>query len=345
METEKLNDRESCVLQTLVRDYISSAEPTSSRTVSRKSGLMLSPASIRNIITDLEEKGYVSQPHTSAGRIPTNRGYRYYVDYLIEIAGLSTKEQGEVDGTCSSLVSSVEEITSATAKLLSSMSAELGLVLAPRFYKGVFKKLDIVPLSEKNILLVLAIESGLVNTVTCEIKSVYDEKELERACAFINERLEGKQLSEIKERLEEIVRTEDSKTISAVRLFVDNARDLFDFPDKKIIHVEGTSNIVSQPEFSTLERVGSVIGLLERKELLVSPLEKRMKDGVYITIGEENTEDNLEQYSIVTANYSIGGISGIKGTLGIMGPPRMQYERLISLVDYTARFLTDRFVH
>lgn len=333
-----LTDREESVLSLIVQDYVAQAEPSGSRIISKKGGLLLSPATIRNVISDLEEKGLVTQPHTSAGRIPTDKGYRYYVDNLIKLFALTDQEKEGIERKIEVLSGSFDEVASLASKVLSSVSSELGVILSPRFRQGVFKRLTIAEIAEKRVMLILTIESGLINSLMVEAETRLGAGELQAAAEFINERLSGRKLAEIEKNLAEMVFTDDSRTIGIVRIFTENAADLFSFPDSRSLFADGARELLLQPEFTDQRKVEAIVEFLENKKMLIHVLDQReLKDGVLVTIGAENEAGQFKSYSIVTSNYNI---REDKGTLGVIGPTRMPYPKLISVVDYTAKMLS-----
>ncbi len=336
-----LNDREQRVLETIVRDFMVMGEPEGSRTISRKSGLELSAASIRNVISDLEEKGYVEPLHTSSGRVPTDKGYRFYVDYLIRMSTLTSEDRDKIEREVEATAGSIDEIAKATSRMLSSLTCQLGFVLSPRFESGVFRRLTVAEVSERRFLLVLAIESGLVNTVVAEVESPISSRELDDAVAFINERLSGRRLSDIQKHLAEMIYTDDTDKTELVRLFVRNYENLSAFPVDKIIHLAGTANIINQQEYLKKENLEAVVELVENKEMLIHLFENRKnQDGVYITIGAENSDGELKAYTVMSAKYTIGGVSG---ALGVIGPRRLEYPKIIPMVDYAAQMMSKKF--
>ncbi|OGS33268.1 MAG: heat-inducible transcription repressor HrcA [Elusimicrobia bacterium RIFOXYB2_FULL_49_7] len=336
-----LSEREESVLSAIVQDYVTAAEPAGSRLISKSSGLMLSPATIRNVVADLEEKGMVSQPHPSAGRIPTDVGYRYYVDHLIRLFELSNQEKGLLEEKLDHIVGSFEEVAAMASKVLSSMSRELGVILTPRLGQGIFRRLNILEISGKRIMLVLTIESGLINSIMVEAESVHPPEELQAAANFINERLGGRKIAEIELKLKEMIYSEDEKTLGIVRLFLNNARDLFTFPEARSLFADGASQLLIQPEFSDKQRIEAIIELIENKKMLIHLLDSReCRDGIWVTIGGENEAGEFKSYSLVTSSYRV---NEDKGTLGVLGPTRMAYPKLISVVDYTAKILTRKF--
>ncbi len=337
---EELTDRERRVLEAVVRIYVDTAEPTGSRTVGKRSELSVSPATIRNTMADLEEKGYLTHPHTSAGRVPTDQAYRFFVDQLVRPAPLTPEEQARV-------VQELEEAgTSALGRLvqhatraLSLLSMELGVAMAPRLDDTVLEKLDLVRVSSDKVLLVAQIQSGLVRTVYVDLSSEVPRDGLVTVATILNERLAGLSLKEIRETLPDRlrdVRPEDEAADELLNIFMQSGVELFDWPDLlgSEITLGQASVLASQPEFTSGERLKGLIELTERRDLLAGALgEREHGQGLRITIGGENPSEELADFTLVTSEYRVGGL---KGVIGVIGPTRMEYEKVIAIVDYTS---------
>jgi len=338
METVRnsdLNERERGILRHVVYNYIQTATPVGSRYISKHFESSLSPATIRNVMADLEENGYLSHPHTSAGRVPTDQGYRYYVDYLMEIENLSESEKevirGHLEGT-----PDPNELFRETSKLLSKITRQLSVVSSPHLGSGVFEKLELVPLSASRLLVIISIRSGLVRTIMLEVGMEVRRDVLERIAALVNERIAGLTLAQIRETFIERVKDVSNEKTGLVRLFVESVDLLFnDVRDEKL-HIAGTNTLIGQPEFVDPTHFRSVIELIENEDFIVHLLEKHEETGrnYFITIGSENEELRALDYSIVTSHYDINGVTG---KVGIIGPKRMNYRKVIPLVDHVAK--------
>lgn len=343
MEQKKqLNDREHAILSAIVYKYILDAEPVSSRALSKQTGLGLSPASIRNVMSDLEEKGYLKQPHTSAGRIPTDEGYRRYVDSLSHLEELSAQEKQSIKSSVAH-VRDVDEVLSVTSQALGRVTHQLGLALSPRFVDGRFEKLDFISLSDRKVLLVLALQSGIVRSLVVEMESDLSPGKLATICAVLNERFAGLTVAEIQTSLSERMSGMyfDEKTMGVIRLFIPSIEHLFENTLQTHLHTSVMPVALHQPEFLDRSMLSAIMELVGDSKVLIHLLDRRKKENrVSITIGGENEDGQFKSFSIVTSDYRIGSMVG---TLGVIGPTRMPYPKLISAVDYTARIVEENY--
>jgi heat-inducible transcriptional repressor len=343
---EDLNERERQVLEAVVRTYVDTAEPAGSRTLSRRHELGVSPATIRNTMSDLEDKGYLFHPHTSAGRIPTDLAYRLFVDQLIRPATLTDIERRKLAQELDDVgASAAERLVRHATRALSVLSLELGLAVAPKMGDAVLEKLDLIQVSSETVLLVATIQSGLIRTIYVNLPGGVPADTLISLTRLMNERLSGLTLSEIRQTLPDRLRdagpSEDPAAEELLNIFMQSGGELFDFQrlDASEVHIGQTSVLASQPEFTTGERLKGLIELTERRDLLAGVLGAREHgSGLKITIGSENDARALADFTLVTAEYSAGGL---KGVIGVIGPTRMPYEKVIAIVDYTSRLVTN----
>ncbi len=335
----ELTPREEQVFRYVVRSFIQNAKPVGSRYVAKQCGMDVSPATIRNVMADLEDKGLITHPHTSAGRVPTDRGYRYYVDTLMQVDDLTPQEREDILKKLSAPSADVEQILESSSRALGHISRLLGVVLAPRFYQGVFERLDLVEIADKRILVIIRVKSGLVKTILMEISSNLSRDKLEETARVLNERLHGLTLLEIKRSIDKRLADLSGGSPELVRLIVGSAESVFDVEGGAHFYVSGTGNILSQPEFVQHEQMSKILQLLDQKHVLIQLLnEQGKKEGVSIIIGEENREELMRACSLITATYNLGDVTG---TLGVIGPTRMQYAKVIALVDYMAQVLRE----
>ena len=340
-----LSEREMRVLQAVVRTYVESAEPAGSRTVARLCGLGVSPATIRNTMSDLEEKGYLSHPHTSAGRIPTDLAYRFHVDQLIRMPGLSPEEQDQLVRELDPQTgTTVERLVRRAARALSVLSLELGVGLAPRLEDAVLEKLELLQVASNRIVLVATVRSGLVRTVYVDFEGEVPEDTLAALTVLLNERLTGLTLREIRDTLPQRLRDsrpDDSAAADELlNIFIQSGSDLFNWEDLEEgeVHLGKTSLLAAQPEFHSGERLKGLIELTERRDVLGKVLSSRdHRSGLQITIGGEHDQEEFSPFTLVTAEYSVGGL---KGVIGIIGPTRMPYEKVIAIVDSTSALVS-----
>jgi heat-inducible transcriptional repressor len=350
MASEELTKRERQVLEAVIRTYVETAEPAGSRTLSQRSGLGVSPATIRNTMSDLEEKGFLFHPYTSAGRIPTHKAYRSYVDALMAHAAMPTSietdrlaEQIGV-GSGRSGASPIESILRRAAQTLGVLTQELGVALGPRLGLSVLRRLDLVRVSSDRLLLVLTLDGGVMRTVFVEVPGDIADLALTEVTTVLNERLAGLTLEQIRTSLAERVRDTGASVSSSelLNIFVQEAEQLFDagipMADGAVV-LGHPSLLAEQPEFSGADRMRKLIELTERPQALIEAIRKRGDTpGVSITIGAEHDDPKLDEFTVVTAEYKAGTLTRI---IGVIGPTRMPYDKVISLVTHTSRLLTD----
>ena len=342
MLKEELNNREKNILRYIIQQFVLTASPVGSRNITRKYKLGISPATVRNIMSDLEESGYIDHPHTSAGRIPTDKGYRIYVDSLMELQKLRKKEIGIIEKSFKQSETDTDELLRLTSKLLSNITRQLAAVTYPKVDSGTLEKIQIVSLSSTRILVVISIDSGLVKTITLEQQTELKPSQIDSVQRLLNERLSGLSLKDIrktfKDRFKDV--PEDHKSI--MRLFIDSADKIFkDIRSTNKVLISGAKDVIRQPEFDIPERFQSVIELIEDQDVIIHILEKggeSRPDQVYISIGSENENQKLQDYSSISKEYKIGNISG---TLGVIGPKRMEYSKVVAIVDYVSKLLSE----
>lgn len=339
-----LTDREQCILKEIVDSYVETAIPVGSRTVAQRLGLRLSPATIRNTMMDLEEKGFIDHPHTSAGRVPTDLGYRAYVDDIMGPAELSPEEGEWIEGQFATVPTDLAGLLDQAARLLAGASRQLGLVLIPSFDSGVLEGIELVRVSPHRVLVLLRVQQGLARTVVLDIASGLDNEWLTRTASRLNERLVGLTLGQIRRSLADRVRAGDFENDEVVLKLLASGGTWFSGvgdEDPSALYIGGTTNIVSQPEFQVPERLVGFMTLVEERIGLLRILaERRPHDGVHITIGHENPAGPLAATSIVTCAYSSGPSSGM---LGILGPTRMPYHRIVGILNQVGRHIDRRF--
>jgi heat-inducible transcriptional repressor len=340
-----LNDRERNVLDAVIRSYVETAEPAGSRTVARRFGLGVSAATIRNTMADLEEKGFLFHPHTSAGRIPTDMAYRYYVDTLMRPVRLSVGEQRMLRRglTETDEGGELERLVRRAAQVLGLVTGELGLAVAPRLQETVLEKLELVSLSSEKVLLILSLRNGAVRTVYVDLPGAVPDEALISLARILNERLAGRTLSEIRqtlpERLRDSAASEDGSANELLNIFLQSADELFDgVRSRDEVHLGRASVLANQPEFADGQKLKSLIELTEQQDLLRTVLSDRSHEATLrITIGTEHSHPELQTFTVVTSEYHIGGLSGV---LGVIGPTRMPYEKVAAIVENTSALLS-----
>jgi heat-inducible transcriptional repressor len=339
MVPEQLTEREHLVLEAIVRNYILKAEPTSSRYLSRQSGFDLCSASIRNVMSDLEERGYISHPHTSAGRIPTDIGYRYYVDRLMAFTELPDEKKRQIRNALITVdPSDLHVLLEAASRALSRSTNQLGVILSPRLNAGVLRQLYIIQIGENRFVLNIAFDVGFVKTMLLEFETEIPHERLECACRILTSKFKGKTLSDMCTAADTAAWDDvPDFDLGAVRLLVPSIRKMMRNEEAGKVFTEGQTNILLQPEFFDRERVGAVIEILEEKNLLMHLFQTMGdEDRVVVSIGGENSEGQLASFSVIKTSYTMGNMTG---SLGVIGPKRMPYPLLISAVKYTAGVL------
>ncbi len=343
----QLTEREEAVLDAVIRTYVETAEPAGSRTVAKRFGLGVSPATVRNAMADLEEKGFLFHPHTSAGRIPTDRAYRYYVDTLMRPVRLTAAEQrrlrrqlAEGDEAASDAIAGI--VRRAT-QALGLITGELGLAIAPRLEDVILEKLELALVASERMLLVLTLRNGTVRTVYVDLPGSVPPSTLASVTEVLNERLAGHSLGEIRATLAERLRDagEDEASSELLNIFMQSAEDAL-MADREVseeLMMGRASVLASQPEFATGNQLRSLIELTEQRELLASALAGRTHDQApAITIGAENRDPRLERFTLVTSEYRLGKLSGV---LGVIGPTRMPYEKVAAIVQYSSALMNE----
>jgi heat-inducible transcriptional repressor len=342
MGTE-LTQRERTILHYVVHDFIQSATPIGSRYISKKHDdvLGLSSASIRNVMSDLEEKGYINHPHTSAGRVPTDMGYRFYCDCLMKLEQLTDSEQETIRKNLD-VIEDSEQMLRETSRILGRISHQLSVVAPPHLSSGTFEKLELVHITGNRIMVIISIRSGLVRTIMMDVATEILREKLEDLGRFLNERLSGLTLLQIRENFCEIVKDAQNEDTGLISLFIDSVDKLFSIDRTEPLHISGTENILEQPEFVNPKDFRSVIELINNEDIIVHVLRKNeaKPNETNVTIGEEHGDDKLRNYSVVASSYSIGDITG---SMGLIGPTRMAYARLIPLVDYVAKTISEMY--
>lgn len=338
---DELNERDRAVLRHVVQNFILTANPVGSRYLAKHSGLNLSPATIRNLMADLEERGYLNHPHTSAGRVPTDKGYRVYVDMLMDLEQLSSRDVDKIEKKLENFEDR-EEMLAQASDLLGNISNQLSIVTNPQLATGKLDRLEMVSLSSNRIMIIITIQSGIIKTLVMEVRSVISRDKLEAITQILNERLHGLTLKQIRETFSERVKDVQNEDTGLIRLFVESVDELFnDSKERERLFISGTRDILKNPEFNSPDTMRSVIELIDDKEIIIHVLESQGEKGanLAISIGNENPEKRLKNYSVISTRYLIGDIFG---TVSVIGPKRMNYSRIIPLVDHIAKTITQR---
>lgn len=332
-----LDKRAQILLKTLVEHYINDGQPVGSRTLSQCSGLDLSPATIRNVMSDLEELGFVTSPHTSAGRVPTQRGYRFFVDTLLTVKPLQKQEIKQLESALSS--PDPQELISSAAGLLSSLSSFAGVVMIPKRRSLAFRHLEFLPLSEKRILVIIVSADGGVQNRIIFAEKAYTASELTQASNFFNQHYAGDTFEQVQLKLQKELQEMQSDITRLMAAAISASNNTDNAKDGVVI--SGEHKLLQVDDFSAnVSSLRKLFEVFERRTTLMQLLDNSQRaEGIKIFIGGESGYLPLDECSMVTAPYEANG--DVVGTLGVIGPTRMAYERVIPIVDITAKLLSN----
>ncbi len=336
-----LNDRKKKILQLIIENYISTAEPVGSRTIARKYNLGISPATIRNEMSDLEMLGYLEQPHTSAGRIPSAQAYRFYVDSLLEPGALTDNDMALINSWFRERRRSIDEIFQSTAKILSRMTQNVSMVLANKSDKAVFRYMKFLPLDDRHAILCIVTDDGNVDNCVVEIPLGMRPEELDYMAGRVSRLLEGKELAEISDTLLGTVHTDIVEDKLLFTSLLNTINKMNRKHQQQRVFLGGTKQLLSQPEFRDMDRVRDLLGILEEEKVVRDLLLAGEDSGLKITIGSENKFTGIQDCSMVQATYRLNG--QVVGTMAVLGPTRMEYSKVISVMDYLHKYLKTIF--
>lgn len=335
----KLNRRKQQVLEAVVEDHISTAEPVSSRTIARKYHLGVSSATIRNEMADLEDYGLIEQPHTSAGRIPSQWGYRYYVDRLMQKSRLSGREEMLMKSLFARKAQELAAIIQQTIKIVTQFTDYLVFLSGPQLEHAALHQIRFVPLSPEKSLLIIVAESGWVESKMIDLPAPLSEEELERVEKVFNTYLRGLTFSQIKRTIFLSIYNELTRQRQLIDYALDIIESVFNKESEETLYLGGTRNILKQPEYKDIKQVRRLMDLVEGESILRTILMETQDPGINIRIGRENKYDEVQNCSVVTAVYTLGG--NTVGAFGLLGPVRMNYTRAIAVVEYITQTLSD----
>lgn len=336
----KMDARKQQILMAIITDYIATAEPVGSRTIAKKYRLGVSPATIRNEMSDLEEMGYIEQPHTSAGRIPSQRGYRYYVDFLMQRQELTPEEENIIRRGYETKVRDVGQVLQITGQLLSQITNYAAVVVMPRLDVGRFKHIQMVLLDPGKALVIVVQNTGTVLHRIFDVPPGITRADLDLISQVLNAKLAGQTMESIKMTLIREIYFELSKHKNILDLAMYLVQESLTPGREDKIYLGGVFNILNQPEFHNVDRVKTLLSLLEQEELLCSLLESQKPEhGVAVRIGSELAREEMSGCSMVLGTYQAGGQS--LGTLGVIGPTRMEYSRVVSVMECMTRSLSE----
>jgi heat-inducible transcriptional repressor len=337
---EALSERAQLLLKALIESYIRDGQPVGSRTLSRDSGLSLSSATIRNVMADLEELGFVVSPHTSAGRIPTDKGYRLFVDSLLKLKPLQSEEIDDIERRLRGDASNGRALVQTVSQMLSSVTQMAGLVTLPNPHYVALSQIEFIGLSENRALAIMVMNNREVENRVVQLERPYSSEELRRAANYLNEAFAGRSLPEVRasllKQLQETRQTMNQLMQDAIQM----AQKVFETPaqDKVEYVIAGETNLMGFAQLSNVDRLRRLFEAFNEKHDMLRLLDNCLRaQGIQIFIGHESGYQILDDISVVTAPYMLD--NQVVGVLGVIGPTRMAYERVIPIVDVTAKLL------
>ena len=336
--TGQLSERKKLILKAKIEAHIEHGEPVGSNYLMKNKGINYSSATIRNEMADLEEMGFLEQPHTSAGRIPSDKAYRLYVDTIMNRAQISRDEIKRIRNHFSSKISEVDEILKQTAVAISSVTNYTAMVLAPELDCDTLRHIQLVPLVPGKALLVIVTGTGFAKDAVVHVPPSVRSEELEQISKFLTKRLYGTRMDMVADRITSELEAE----MADRKVFLSNIADGIErkiSPNRKSVELAGAGNMLHYPEYADLQKARNFLSAVEGRDALYNMLKRASSLEFTITIGSENEQDELKDCSVVTATYRMGDQNMPMGTLGVIGPTRMNYGKVISVLEYMRRSL------
>lgn len=336
-----LSERKLRILQAIISDFIKTAEPVGSRTLSKKYDLGISPATIRNEMSDLEELGFLTHPHTSAGRVPSEKAYRLYVNNMMQKHELTEVEKNAIASRLYENVTELEQTVAHAAEILSEITNLTSFALTPKQDEDTLKYINLLPVDEDTVVLMLVSHSGKVSNTALKMKTPYTEESLELLSKSMTYNYRGKTLSEVLtldiiENFETDIEAMHSLAKSVMPKFMKTLEEMLNVN----LYMDGLTNIFSIPEYNDIDKAKMFLEMVNKKEDFTKTLVNR-ENGVIITIGKENTEDIMQDCSLITATYHIDG--KLAGKIGVIGPTRMKYGQVTSVIEYLTENISNTF--
>ncbi|KAA9007675.1 heat-inducible transcriptional repressor HrcA [Paenibacillus spiritus] len=339
-----LTERQRMILNAIVDDYIRSAEPVGSRSISKRGDVGYSPATIRNEMADLEELGYLEQPHTSAGRIPSHKGYRYYVDHLVPGSAAELDEAGTIRSFFAEKLNETEQVIQHAALILSNMTNYTSILLGPEVFHTSLRHFQLLPLDDRTAVAIIVTSTGQVENRTVSVPPEISLSEMEKMVNMLNRRLVGVPLYKLKTRLYNELAEEMQRHITHYEELMGMLDAALDNDSEQRVYLSGTTNMLTQPEFKDVDKVKDILDLLEERPTLLKLLTPApANSGIQVRIGTENDHEAFANCSLITATYSLDGQA--VGSIGILGPTRMEYARVMGIMNALSQNLTAMLAH
>jgi heat-inducible transcriptional repressor len=340
---DELNERKMQILKTLIDDYVQTAQPVGSRTISKKYELGLSSATIRNEMADLEEMGYISQPHTSAGRVPSDKGYRFYVDHLMQAHTLAIEEIQQIRSAMESKMNEINALVSRASNIISMVTGYTAIATSPNLNKVMLKTVQIVPVDDKKALVVVVSSGGIVNNKVVRLNSETSPDILLRLSNYLHDKLNGLVIENIQlPEVEDIVLETGVASETAISVLEGLSQCMHGIEQSELI-MKGTMNLLNHPEFSDLLKVREVLELFNDQDVIKAMMKSAMKNhDLNVQIGKENEVETMHDCSLVTAAYRLRNTD--VGAFGIIGPTRMSYAKVVSAMRYIQKLVNDEIL-
>ena len=331
-----LDDRKKKVLQAIVEEYINTAEPVSSNALTTNHGLDYSSATTRNEMADLEKAGYLDKTHTSSGRIPSEKGYRYYVDELLKDDDISLEEIKYISDKLETKVNEIEDLTKIAANTISEVTHYTTVSIGPKANSQIIEEIKFVLLGSRMMMAVILTDSGLVKETIIKFDEDVTEKQVETINYMFNKKLNGQPIETIDRPLEDYLYDEMTYSVNVIKPIIEQIKRVL---EEENIYLEGANKSFDLPEFNSLEVAKNFVNILDTKELVTDMLDSGIADDIHVYIGEENQKEELKDFSVVTFKHKVNGKD--LGTIGIIGPKRMDYSKVISVMKYINKKLKE----
>ncbi len=333
-----LDKRKKKILQAVIDEYINTAEPVSSGALVKKYGLDYSSATVRNELAELENFGYLDKPHTSAGRVPSEKGYRFYVDELLNDQDISIEEIKYIQSKLSTKVNEIEELTKITSSTISEITHYTTVAIGPKVNMQIIEEIKFVLLGSRMLMVVIVTDNGLVKETIIKYDKDITASQVETLNNLFNSKLKGKPLNKIDKPMEEYILSEITYSVDVIKPIIEQINKVIDEENK--IYLEGANKAFDLPEFKSLEIAKNFVNILDTKDLVLDMLNSGIAKDINVYIGEENDNEQLKDFSVVTFKHSVGDKD--LGTIGIIGPKRMDYSKVISVMKYISKKMNEK---
>ncbi|MDF0727232.1 heat-inducible transcriptional repressor HrcA [Cytobacillus sp. S13-E01] len=333
-----LTDRQLLILQVIIDDFIQSAQPVGSRSLSKKDEISYSSATIRNEMADLEELGFIEKTHSSSGRIPSEKGYRYYVDHLLSPQNVSKEDKDEINSIFAERIYELEKVVQKSAQILSELTNYTSIVLGPEVSENKVKRLQIIPINRDTAVAIIITDTGHVENRTITFPGSIDPADIEKMVNILNERLSGVPLVDLNDKIYKEVAAILKAHIRNYDSLLQAVSGTFNLQSAERVYFGGKTNMLSQPEFNDIKKIRSLLTMIEQEKEFYELL-RTNKTGINIKIGRENRVSAMENCSLITATYSVG--TEQLGSIALLGPTRMEYSRVVSLLSLISTDLTN----